>query len=279
MEARLQRRVQRYGWDLAASDYEALWRAQLADAQAALLSAAALRPGDQVLHLACGTGLVAFEAARAIGPGGRVLGVDLSGGMVAAARHSALRRRGANIEFERMDAEALALPDARLDAVLCALGLMYLSEPEQALREMRRVLRPGGRLALAVWGERSRCAWSAVFPIVDAEVAGDVCPLFFRLGARDALTTLCADAGFEALVQHRIPTTLAYANADEACDAAFIGGPVALAWSRFDADVRARVRARYLAAIESWRDGERYRVPGEFVVVSATAPGGLTTAA
>lgn len=279
MEAKLQRRVQRYGWDLAAPDYEALWQAQLADAQSALLAAAALRPGEQVLDVACGTGLVTFEAARAVGPSGRVLGVDLSGGMVAVARQRALQRRAANIGFERMDAEALALPDARFDVVLCALGLMYLPQPEQGLREMRRLLRPGGRVVLAVWGERARCGWSAVFPTVAAEVASDVCPLFFRLGSQGALVRLCEDAGFAVIAQRRIPTTLDHADADNACDAAFVGGPVALAWSRFDADARARVRARYLAALEPWRHGERYRVPGEFVVVAAVAPGALTTAA
>ena len=222
--------------------------------------------------MACGTGLVTFEAARAVGPSGRVLGIDLSGGMIGAARQRAAGRPFANIGFMRMDAEALALPDASVDVVLCALGLMYMPAPERALREMRRVLRPGGRLVLAVWGERSRCGWSAVFTIVDAEVASEVCPLFFRLGAHDALAGLCEDAGFGAVVQRRVPTTLHYADADQACDAAFVGGPVALAWSRFDADVRARVRARYAAAIEPWRHGAGFRVPGEFVVVAAAAP-------
>ena len=108
--------------------------------------------------------------------------------------------------------------------------------------------------------------------IVDAEVASEVCPLFFRLGARDALGLACEEAGFAAITQRRIPTTLQYADADQACDAAFVGGPVALAWSRFDAHVQARVRARYVAAIEPWRHGAGYRLPGEFVVVTALAP-------
>jgi len=273
MDAKLQRRVQRYGWDLAAHEYDTLWQAQLAAAQTAALAAASLAPGERVLDVACGTGLVSFEAARTVGPDGRVLGIDLSDGMVAAARQRPARQQVPNIAFARMDAEALALPDASFDIALCTLGLMYMPEPEQALREMRRVLRPGGRLVLAVWGERSRCGWSALFPIVAAEVASEVCPLFFRLGARDALTGLCEDAAFDRIAQCRMPTTLDYADADQACDAAFVGGPVALAWSRFEADVRARVRTRYVAAIEPWRHGERYRVPGEFVIVTAVAPG------
>ncbi len=271
MDARLQRRVQRCGWDLAAADYEALWQAQLADAQTALLAAASLRDGERVLDVACGTGLVTFAAARAVGSTGRVLGVDLSGGMIDVARQRAVERGLPNATFARMDAEALVLPDASFDVALCALGLMYVPEPEQALREMRRVLRPGGRLVVAVWGERARCGWAALFSIVDAEVVSEVCPLFFRLGQRDTLARACAEARFTAVVERRIASTLVYADADQACGAAFVGGPVALAWSRFDSAVRERARARYLEAIAPWRDGHAYRVPGEFVVASAVA--------
>lgn len=274
MNARLQRRIQRYGWDLAAQDYESLWQAQLSAAQAAMLSRASLAPGERVLDVACGTGLVALEAARAVGPDGRVLGIDLSGQMVDAARLRAHERGLSNADFVRMEAETLTLPDASFDVVLCALGLMYVPDPDQAVREMLRVLRPGGRLGLAVWGERSRCGWSAVFTIVDAEVTSEVCPLFFRLGQADTLARLCADTGFEAAEQQRISTILGYSDANEACDAAFVGGPVALAWSRFDDDVRSRVCARYREAIEPWRNDRHYQIPGEFVVVSAVAPRG-----
>jgi ubiquinone/menaquinone biosynthesis C-methylase UbiE len=272
LEARLQRRIQRYGWDLAAHDYEGLWQNQLAEAQSILLSLASPSPGEQVLDIACGTGLVTFAAARAVRPDGRVLGVDLSGQMVDAARQRAADLELSNCTFARMDAECLALPDASFDVALCGLGLMYMPDPEQALHEMRRVLRPAGRIALAVWGERSRCGWSALFEIVAAEVAGEVCPLFFRLGQHDILARLCASEMFATIEHRRIATTLIYADANEACDAAFVGGPAALAWSRFSAAVRARVRTRYLNSIEPWRFGDGYRLPGEFVIVSAVAP-------
>jgi len=269
VEARLQRRLQRQGWDLAVDAYEPLWQAQLAGAQAALLAGAALAPGEQVLDVACGTGLVTFAAARAVGPTGRVVGVDLAGRMVAAAGRRADTLGLANVGFARMDAEALALPDASVDAVLCSLGLMYLPEPAQALREMRRVLRPGGRLALAVWGDRARCGWQAVFGIVDAEVTSEVCPLFFDLGQQDTLAHLCAALQFETVQQRRVAVTLEYADGVAASDAAFVGGPAALAWAHFDAAVRARARTRYLEAIAAWKHGAGYRVPGEFVIVTA----------
>jgi SAM-dependent methyltransferase len=273
MQPRLQRRVQRYGWDLAAADYEPLWQAQLAVAHDELIARAALATGERVLDVACGSGLIAFRAAVAVGPCGRVVGVDLSGRMVGSAAQRAVQHKVRNVRFERMDAERLSLPDASFDVALCALGLMYLPDPEQAVREMRRVLRPGGRLVVAVWGERSRCAWSALFPIVDAEVTSDACPLFFRLGQGDMLARACADAQFEAVELRRVATTLTWANADAACRAAFVGGPVALAWSHFDEATRARVRRRYVEAIAAWRRHRGYRLPGEFVIVTATAPG------
>lgn len=273
MDARLQRRIQRYGWDLAAGEYEPLWQSQLAPAREQALARAACRPGDAVLDIACGTGAATLALARAVGPGGRAVGVDLSGAMVDAARQR-YGHLAPNLEFHRMDAEELDLGDDSFDAVVCALGLMYMPGPQQAVAEMRRVLRPRGRAALAVWGERKNCGWSAVFPIVDAEVTSEVCPLFFRLGAPGALVKLCETAGFVDVCEHRVACTLSYPDAQSACNAAFVGGPVALAWSRFDAATRARVRGRYIAAIEPWRRGAGYRIPGEFVIASASVPEG-----
>ena len=78
MDAKLQRRVQRYGWDKAASHYERSWQSQLEPAQSALLELAGLKPGIEVLDVACGTGLVALKAAALIVPGGRIVGTDIS---------------------------------------------------------------------------------------------------------------------------------------------------------------------------------------------------------
>ena len=205
---------------------------------------------------------------------GTARGGDISERMVEVAARRAQALGLGNASFLRMEGERLSCPDAGFDLLYCALGLMYMPEWDHALREMHRVLRPGGRIALAVWGERARCGWSAVFPIVDAEVASDVCPLFFQLGHPRMLAELCAAAGFTAIQEKRITAPLHYADAGQACDAAFIGGPVAMAWSRFDAATRERVRARYLEAIARWQAGTGYRMPGEFVVLVARKPSG-----
>jgi ubiquinone/menaquinone biosynthesis C-methylase UbiE len=273
MEARLQRRIQRYGWDLAAPAYQRGWQAQLAPAHTHLLAHAALEPGAAVLDVACGTGLVTFAAAWAVGSHGRVLGTDLSERMIEHAHGLARERRFTNVDFARMDAEQLALPDASFDVVLCALGLMFVPDPLRAIDEMRRVVRPGGRVAIAVWGERARCSWSSVFPILEAEVASEVCPHFFRMGQGNTLARTCSEAGLADIHAERLAASLHYASGDDACEAALIGGPGALAWSRFDAAVRARVRARYLESLAPWRDGAGYRLPAEFVIVAARVSG------
>jgi hypothetical protein len=120
-----------------------------------------------------------------------------------------------------------------------------------------------------VWGERARCAWSQVFPIVDAEVASEVCPLFFRHGASDALARACCDAGLAVAWQSRLVHPLRYPDDEAACAAMFQAGPVALAWTRFSEHVRARVRQRYLGAIAPWREGAAYALPAEFVCLEA----------
>jgi ubiquinone/menaquinone biosynthesis C-methylase UbiE len=269
MDAALQRRIQRYGWDRAASQYEECWSRQLRGAQDRLLAVAALRAGEQVIDVACGTGLVTFAAAAAVGATGMVIGTDLSDHMVElAAQHAP-----PNVRIARMDAEKLDFPDATFDVALSSLGLMYVPDTDRAIAEMRRVLKPGGRAAVAVWGARRNCGWADIFPIVDARVKSEVCPLFFRLGAGDALTRELEAAGFTNVRSERLAIPLRYDTADEACAAAFIGGPVALAYSRFAADVREQVHAEYLDSIAPYRDGAGYSVPGEFVVavMSVTA--------
>src|SRR5262249_22554796 len=208
-------RVQRYGWDKAAPVYERHWSRQLAPAQQVLLEMAALQPGEHVLDVACGTGLVTFPAAEAVGPSGAVVATDLSDAMVAHVSLEAGRRSLPRVTEYRMDAETLDFPDSSFDAALCALGLMYLPDPRVALSEMNRVLRPGGRAAVAVWGARGNCGWAEIFSIVDRRVQSEVCPMFFQLGTADALCRAMERAGFVEVHATRLSTTLEYASAEE----------------------------------------------------------------
>lgn len=185
MESKLQRRIQRYGWDKAVGYYEQHWKRQLEPAQTRLLAMAALQLGERVLDVACGTGLVTFPAANQVGPTGAVVATDISDRMVQSTRERAAQQGLHHITCSRMDAEALLLPDGIFDVALCGLGLMYVPNAEHALQEMYRTLKPGGRAVAAVWGERRRCGWAEIFPIVDARVESEVCPLFFQLGTQE----------------------------------------------------------------------------------------------
>jgi ubiquinone/menaquinone biosynthesis C-methylase UbiE len=331
MDARLQRRIQRYGWDKAAACYEQSWQRQLAPAQGTMLALAGLAPGERVVDVACGTGLVTFAAAEAVGPTGLVVGTDISEMMVTLAAARARSRNLRHVQFERMDAEDLSpLADASFDVALCGLGLMYVPDPLKAVREMTRLVMPGstpsasstpsssssnaevtsdlgGRVVAAVWGQRKNCGWADIFPIVDARVKSEVCPMFFSLGTGDQLADVFRAAGLVDVVTERIETRLEWASDDEACGAAFVGGPVALAYGRFDERTRFRVQREYLDSIAQWRirasaaghsgqgtrngqngqngyneygDGDAasrgpsrgYSVPGEFVIVAGRRP-------
>ena len=271
MDARLQRRVQRYGWDKASGEYERYWREQLEPVKARVLTLADIQAGERVLDVACGTGLVTFPAAQAVGPGGSVVGTDLSQDMVTRAAEQAGALGVTNATFERMDAEDLRCEPHSFDLVLCALGLMYVPDPQKAIAEMHRMVRAGGRVVVAVWGARSRCGWAEIFPIVDRRVASEVCPMFFQLGTGDTLQQTMQAAGFSETGVERISATIAYSSDEEALGAAFVGGPVALAYSRFDDETRDSAHREYLDSIAPYRCGDGYAVPGEFVIARGEA--------
>jgi ubiquinone/menaquinone biosynthesis C-methylase UbiE len=133
-------------YDPVAETFDRLSRRFSAPLARRMVSLAALREGDRVLDVGTGTGIVALEAVARVLPGGSVLGIDLSEGMLETARTRAV----AGAEFRRMDAEALDLEDGSFDVVLSLFALLHFPDPLRALREMHRVLRPGGRLVIAV---------------------------------------------------------------------------------------------------------------------------------
>lgn len=276
MDAKRHRLIQRRGWDRAATSYERFWARQLRPAQDLLLDLADLRPGEDVVDIACGTGLVTLAAAVAVGgaarPHGRVTATDLSPGMIGETEARAGAAGLTNVETVRCGAEDLGV-DGPFDVALCSLGLMYLPDPARALSEMHRVVRPGGRVVVSVWGERRRCGWADLFRIVDDRVTSDVCPLFFALGAPGALPVRLDEAGFGDIEHTRLSVHLDYADDDEALGAAFLGGPVALAYARFDPCTRHEADREYLGSLAGYRTGSGgYRVPGEFVVARGRRP-------
>jgi len=266
MEPALQKRVQRYGWDKAAVYYENFWHHNLRPAQDQLMEFAAIQPGERILDIACGTGLISFRAAELTGNTGYVLGTDISDKMVDICRQSAIEKNLTNIEFDRMEAETLKVPESSFDLALCALGLMYVTDPALALKEMYKALKPGARAVSAVWGRRQYCGWAEIFEIVDKRVSSEVCPMFFYLGNPTVLDVHFANAGFKDLKTSTINTILHHKTDEEACGAAFAGGPVALAYNKFSDSVKSEAHIEYLDSIKQYKDKDGYKIPGEFVI-------------
>jgi len=269
MDPRLQIRVQRYGWDAAAAFYQQSWRDKLKPAQQTLLSMATLKKGQRVLETACGTGLVTMSIAQQVGAGGSVCATDLSAQMInhleAFARVNGIQ----TISAQRMDAQRIDYESDTFDAALCALGLMYVPDPDRAIAEMVRTVTPGGRVVITVWGQRKHCGWAEIFPIVDAQVSSDVCPLFFSLGGQGVLSARMSKAGLSNIREVRQFESLSFSSGQSLITAMFDGGPVALAVKRFDPRARALVASQFLASVVQFRNQDGgYEIPGEFVTVS-----------
>ena len=197
----------REGWEASAAGWErrqGAVRRWAAPVSHALVEAIDPQPGQTVLELAAGVGETGFLAAELIRPGGRLICSDQSPAMLAAARRRAeeLDLAGVQVDFSSLDAEWIDLPLASVDAVLCRWGLMLVVDRDAALRECRRVLRPDGRLAAAVWGPRAANPWLAV--LGDALLASGLtappehgAPHAFALSEADLLASLVAGAGFQ----------------------------------------------------------------------------------
>ena len=156
--------------------------------------AAAIRPGQRVLDVACGTGALTSAVAERVGPQGSVVGLDVNPEMLEVAR-----RKLARIEWREAPAEALPFPDTAFDAVVSQFGLMFFTDRVAALREMWRVLRPGGRLAVAVFAAVEESpGYTALVDLLDrlfGEAVGDGLRAPFVLGDPGQLQDLATAAG------------------------------------------------------------------------------------
>jgi SAM-dependent methyltransferase len=185
-----------------------------------LVELAGIGPGGVVLDVAAGYGEPGLTAARAAGPGGRVVCADLSTAMLDLGRERAAAAGLANLEFVEADAEALAFPESGFDAVLSRQGLQFLPDVEGALVRLLSFLRPGGRLAAAVWGPLEAVQFAAPVPLLRAELALPPPPAGlpgpFALADPRRLAGVVEAAGFSNVRTGTVTATYRFASPGQA---------------------------------------------------------------
>jgi len=200
----------------APENYEKFFVPAIGEPLAAdLVSAAALRPGERILDVACGTGVVTRLAAARVGEAGAVAGLDVNPGMLAVAR--SVMPSDAAVDWYETSAEAMPLADASFDVVLCQMGLQFIPDKVQALKEIRRVLGPGGRLVLNLPGPTpdlfvGMC--DALAQHIDSQCAKFV-DVVFSLHDAHRLKGMMAEAGFSDITAERARKTLRLPPAED----------------------------------------------------------------
>jgi SAM-dependent methyltransferase len=278
------RRRSTLNWESAAAGWEAerdRMRAISTPVTAWLVDHLELRPGITVLEIAAGTGDVGITVAEALAGSGRVIVSDRAAAMVESAGRWAAERGAPGVEVRVLDAESLDVPDESVDRVVCRFAYMLVPDRDAAFRETRRVLRPGGRVAFAVWAGRERNDWATTLwdvlesytPLPPARPGG---PGMFALADRGVVEDILVRAGLEPRTIEEIPVAWRYADFDDYWQAAAVlnGGLTRLLPTLSDAE-RADLVGAVRAAVARFRDGEGYRLPGLALGVAAAVPGGV----
>ncbi len=236
-----------------------------------LVEAAEVRPGNRALDVACGTGVVTKLLAARVGPAGTVVGLDINPEMLAIARTAVPQ---ANIEWLEGSAVRMALPDATFDNVLCEQGLQFFPDKPAALAEMRRVLKPGGRLALSCWcSVEHMLGYLALEHALAKRIGPERAALPpFSLGDADTLRSLVTGAGFRA-VRLRIDAKLIrFQSAEHMVRALANGAPTMLgALAEQGVGALDAIVAEVSAATRAYEDDDGWAIPTVSHIVTASA--------
>jgi SAM-dependent methyltransferase len=239
-----------------------------------LVALAALKPGERVLDVACGTGAVTRLAAQRVGSTGTVTGLDVTPGMLAVARVLP-PPSGAPIAWHEGTASAMPLADAAFDMVLCQQGVQFFPERATALREMHRVLVPGGRLALSVWRAPRHNPYVEALAAVIAHYLGPEAGASMRtpcaFGELEALRTVVTGGGFQEVRIRIAVRLLRFPSVEEFIPGQLAAIPLAGAIAALDTATRAALLTDIREALWVYKDDEGFAVPMEAYVVIAQA--------
>ena len=234
-------------------------------------------PDMLVLDLASGTGEPGISLAQRVGPRGSVTAVDQSSELLNIAAERARNKKLSNFTTQQADAHRLPFADQRFDLATCRFGVMFFSDAQRALAELRRVLKPGARACFAAWGPMEQPYWRTTMKIVHRHVGGTVLQPGgsdpFRFSAPGSLSEMLSASGFheaEESIQH-LPWTWP-GDAEEVFEyACAVSAPFRPMLERVPAEEWPAIRAEAKAAIERYRVGDEIRFGADVVLASGKA--------
>ncbi len=263
-------------WNEAAPAYEQLSASLFSPITDAFAEFCRLAPGERVLDVACGPGAATLAAARAVGPAGRVVGVDLSPAMLEAARRRAAAAP-APIEWRAASAEELDMPDASFDAVVCQLGLMLFARPTEALRQMARVVRGGGRVACLVQGLREKMVFTSLVMGVllrhAPQLKEEGAPTLYAFAKPGMLEAALASAGLVVEASRRLEGTFKFDSPQAYWDLMTAGaGRTGAVLRSLPEAAQRQVRDEVLTQARRYAADGGVAIPFEVVMARAAKP-------
>jgi ubiquinone/menaquinone biosynthesis C-methylase UbiE len=258
------------------------WRAKSAamgrNVTRALVEHARPASGMKVLDLASGTGEPAISLASRVGPEGEVTALDLSKDLLAIAEQRAQQRRLTNFRTCEADAHDLPFPDNAFDLVTCRFGIMFFADCEKALREVRRVLKPGGRACFVAWGPFEQPYWASTMGIVQKHVGGSLLEPgtanMFRFADPGSLAKLLHHAGFVSVEEEVTQVGWTWpGSAEEVWEyAQAVSAPFRPLLERIPEDKREQIEDEVLAAVRQYEDSGRIKFGVTVVFASGSKP-------
>jgi ubiquinone/menaquinone biosynthesis C-methylase UbiE len=238
-----------------------------------LIERAGIRPGDRILDVACGTGVVARRAAQWVGASGSVMGFDADRNMLETARKFADKESLASIEWHFGDVAFIPVETERCDVVICQQGLQFFPEKQKALEEMSRVLVPGGRLALSVWRSIDRCPFFATLAeIIGNYMGAESTRAFYSscsLSDREELRDLLSNAGFNN-IEIRLEVQMArFPSLDEFLPGYISVFPFAHQIAEMAGDKRKKMLAEIMNSLLIFSDDCGLAAPMESHIITA----------
>jgi SAM-dependent methyltransferase len=250
----------------------------LAPVSKALIDRTAAKAGDRILDVGCGCGSTSIALAQQVAPSGFVLGIDISGPMLARARE--LAPKGAPVDFALADATVYPFDPESFDLLVSRFGVMFFAEPVVSFANLRRALRPSGRLAFACWREPRENPWmmaplQAIYRHVPKlPLQGPEDPGPFAFASEERVNRILGDAGFKAIAMEPVALSFDIAvgrGLDAAVQAALQIGPGSRALDGHPAETRAAAAKSVKEMLTPYVRGQSVPLAGSIWIVTARA--------